>query len=187
MPHRPKVKDDTLLDALLGVFCMHGYEGASLSLISEATGLQRASLYHRFPGGKAEMAVAVLARVHAQFSEHVLAPLFEAGDPILRVARTAERLSAFYGRGARSCLLETLSLGEPDPVVRDAVERCFEAVLGAFSAVAREAGATRTAARRRAEEAVARYQGALVLARGSGDLKPFQRALAALPELITGE
>ena len=45
-----KVNEDELLDRLTDVFRTYGYEGASLSKISEATGLQRASLYHRFPG-----------------------------------------------------------------------------------------------------------------------------------------
>ncbi len=54
-----KVTEEELLDRLTSVFRTHGFEGASLSLISKATGLQRASLYHRFPGGKEEMAKAV--------------------------------------------------------------------------------------------------------------------------------
>ena len=46
-----KVTDNQLLDKLTEVFRLYGYEGASLSRISKVTGLQRASLYHRFPGG----------------------------------------------------------------------------------------------------------------------------------------
>ena len=56
----PKVHDEKLIERLTSVFRIYGYEGASLSRIAEATGLQRASLYHRFPGGKEEMAEAVL-------------------------------------------------------------------------------------------------------------------------------
>ena len=48
------------LPALAEVFREHGFEGASLSLISERTGLGKGSLYHFFPGGKEEMAAAVL-------------------------------------------------------------------------------------------------------------------------------
>ena len=57
-----KINEDELLDRLTDVFRTYGYEGASLSRISEVTGLQRASLYHRFPGGKEDMAKAVLSR-----------------------------------------------------------------------------------------------------------------------------
>jgi len=54
--------DDAVLQArLLAVFRENGYAGAYLSTLSAATGLQRASLYHRFPEGKPAMAAAVLA------------------------------------------------------------------------------------------------------------------------------
>ena len=41
-----------VLPLLAEVFREHGYEGASLSLISKATGLGKGSLYHFFPGVK---------------------------------------------------------------------------------------------------------------------------------------
>ena len=47
------------LPALGEVFREHGFEGASLALIGERTGLGKGSLYHFFPGGKEEMAAAV--------------------------------------------------------------------------------------------------------------------------------
>jgi AcrR family transcriptional regulator len=48
-------RSDTL-PTLAEVFREHGYEDASLSLLSQATGLGKGSLYHFFPGGKEEMA-----------------------------------------------------------------------------------------------------------------------------------
>ena len=186
MPH-PKVREDSLLEALQGVFCRHGFEGASLSLIADATGLQRASLYHRFPDGKAGMAVAVLERVLATFGSTVLAPLSKPGDPAARVRQTAKQLGEFYAGGKRSCLLETLSLGAPAPAVRAAVQRALSAAIDAFAAVARECGASPAEAARRAEQALVEVQGALVVARVSGDIKPFERVLKALPERITGD
>lgn len=42
------------------VFRRYGYEGASLSILSRETGLGRSSLHHFFPGGKEDMAMAVL-------------------------------------------------------------------------------------------------------------------------------
>jgi len=34
------------------IFREHGFEGASLALIGQKTGLGKSSLYHFFPGGK---------------------------------------------------------------------------------------------------------------------------------------
>ena len=80
-----KIDEAFLIDQLGKVFRIHGYEGASLSLIAEATGLKRASLYHRFPGGKEEMAEAVLTHVDDWFGSHILAPLSEPGKPAARL------------------------------------------------------------------------------------------------------
>ena len=58
---------DRLLGIVAEVFREHGYEGASLSLIGEATGLGKGSLYHFFPSGKEEMAGAVIAHINGWF------------------------------------------------------------------------------------------------------------------------
>ena len=57
------------------VFREFGYEGSSLSRITEKTGLGKGSLYHFFPGGKEDMAKAVLDEVDAWFEREVFEPL----------------------------------------------------------------------------------------------------------------
>jgi AcrR family transcriptional regulator len=180
-----KLDDDLLLDRLLAVFRRHGFEGASLSLISEATGLRRASLYYRFPEGKVAMARAVLEAVGRRFGEHVLEPLGEPGAPADRLRETARRLAEFYQDGTASCLLETLSLGKGDPQVQLLIAGSFRRWASAFAAVGQEAGLAEETALRRAEDAVARIEGALVMARATGDRQPFHRALEAFPEALT--
>ena len=64
-----------VLPALAEVFREHGFEGASLARIAQATGLGKGSLYHYFPGGKTEMAAAVLAEIDAWFEGHVFTSL----------------------------------------------------------------------------------------------------------------
>ena len=181
-----KIDDQQLLEGLMSVFQAHGYEGASLSLIAEATGLQRASLYHRFPGGKQQMAEAVLVEADRLFDECVLAPLRSSARPAHRVRRMAEQLADHYDGGRCSCLLETLSLSGGPGLIMAHVKRAFSAWVKAMAGVAREAGATPAAARKRAEDAIVQVQGALVFARAAGDRKPFERALAGLPALLTG-
>src|SRR6266481_2155438 len=53
-----KVTDAQLYEDLAAVFRRKGYAGTSYSDIREATGLVKASLYHRFPGGKEAMVTA---------------------------------------------------------------------------------------------------------------------------------
>jgi len=52
---------------LAEIFRELGYEGTTLSRITERTGIGKGSLYHFFPGGKEEMAAAVLADVDGWF------------------------------------------------------------------------------------------------------------------------
>ncbi len=180
-----KITEDFLMDQLTEVFRLHGYEGASLSLIAEATGLKRASLYHRFPGGKEAMAEAVLQRADEFFVSHILAPLTGPGEPAARIQGMARRLNKFYGGGCHSCLLDSLSLGKGNDAIRLHVERSFTAWLGALVRVARDSGLSPATAKRRAEESLIDIQGALVLARASGETKPFARVLQNLPERLT--
>jgi AcrR family transcriptional regulator len=94
-----KVTDDVLLEKVAEVFRLHGYEGASIRLLSKATGLERASLYHRFPGGKEEMACVIVGRMYEWFEHNVFAPLKTDGSLTERLQRVATNLRDFYRRG----------------------------------------------------------------------------------------
>lgn len=147
--------------------------------------MHRASLYYRFPGGKAQMAAAALERAAAHHGAYVLAPLAEPGDPARRVQQMACRLSEFYDRGRQWCLLDTLAIGNESEEIRTRIEQWLRAWLDAMEGVAREAGLTARAAKLRAEQALVNIQGTLVVARGTGDCEPFDRTLQNLPDLLT--
>jgi TetR/AcrR family transcriptional regulator, lmrAB and yxaGH operons repressor len=177
----PKISDAELFARLSLVFRDHGFEGATLARISQATGLEKPSLYHRFPGGKDDMAVAVLRHVGELFASEILAPLSAGGPLETRLRRTAAKIRAFYENGQRACLLDTLSIATATPTLRRELASAYLAWQNAFAAAARESGATPAAATRRAQEAIIKIHGALVLARATGDQAPFQRAIAQLP------
>ncbi len=166
------------------LFRTDGYDGASLANIAEATGLRKSSLYHRFPGGKAQMAEEVALATAAHFAHEVLAPLSGPGTSRERLTQVVERLDDFYDGGRRSCLLDTLSIGDPGTEATTGLGLAAEGWIAAFADVARSEGAARAEARRRAEDAVAAIEGALVLARVTGNLRPFTRSLARLPSLL---
>ena len=177
----PKIDDENLLAALTRVFRSHGYEGASLSRLTAATGLQRASLYHRFPGGKKDMALAVMRRAETWLQGHVLGPLEGTGAPATRIRKMARALDEFYEGGGAGCLLDALSLGEGEDLIRNSVRTTATAWTEALAGVAREAGLRPREARIAAQEGFMRIQGALVLARATGDREPFKRVLKELP------
>lgn len=183
MPER--MPDEQLLGALTEVFRTHGYEGTTLALVSKATGLQKSSLYHRFPGGKEQMAVAVLNAAVAHVAGHVLAPLRGTGSIRMRVKETASRIADFYGQGKKACLLDTLSVGfPPGGSISSLLKGAHDYWIESFAFAAKEAGLPPKKAKARAAEALVRIEGALVVSRISGDERSFQRALADLPDLL---
>jgi TetR/AcrR family transcriptional regulator, lmrAB and yxaGH operons repressor len=181
---RPRlIAEDDLLARLARVFSEVGYEGASLALLADATGLQKASLYHRFPRGKTQMAEEVLASTGSWLQAQILSPLKGPGTPAERLATVAANLDRFYHGGARACLLNMLSSPRiDDGPFAPAIRAAFEALIAAFSDLAGESGANPETARLRGERAVMLLQGALVLSRGTGSTAPFRSFLAALPD-----
>ena len=185
---RPQsIDDEDLLARLSCVFRDAGYEGASLSLLSEATGLKKASLYHRFPNGKQQMAEEVLAAALAWYQTNVLAPLRSSASPSERVAAVVRQLDEFYAGGLQACLLNMLASprAELGPF-SEAIKSAFEALISAFAAVARDAGFDARSARHRAERAVMLLQGSLVMSRGLGSTKPFKTFLSGLTDDLIG-
>ncbi len=51
-----KIEDEELYGALLATFRLKGYDGTSMHNLEIASGLKKASLYHRYPNGTKEMA-----------------------------------------------------------------------------------------------------------------------------------
>ena len=179
-----KITEEKLFEQLMEIFRRKGYDGTSYADLMKATGLVKASLYHRFPGGKEEMVNALLEEVDRQFAKHVLAPAYEEGDPAGRARLIARRLREFYQDGKRSCFLDVLSLGENRSTLNHA-RKSMESWLESFARIGRDAGLQPKMARKRAEEAVASVEGGLVVARVLGNRRPFLRVLASLPQSLT--
>lgn len=183
MPRPQSVPDDELYDRLAEVFRVTGFEGASLGELAQAAQLRRASLYHRFPQGKAQMAEAVLGRVEDLFSWAV-EPMSAERDVTTGIVMAAERISALYGGGSLPCVMDTLSLGGTPDGVRTKATAVAALWVGAMAAAAERGGRPHAEARGRAEDAFARIEGGLVFSRLFGDASPFERALAELPRQL---
>lgn len=169
------------------MFRAHGYDGASLALISEAVGLQKSSLYHRFPGGKAQMARAVLSAMLEQLRESLFADLHtaDAGNVRERLDAVATGVGEFYDQGRRWCVLETMSLGgRLGPEGDRLLAELAAAWIAALAAAAQAAGVEPREARRRARDVLVELEGSLVLARVSDDPSAFRELIAEFPERL---
>lgn len=175
-----KVAGEAVADALVAAFRRDGYAGAAVRDLCDATGLKSASLYHRFPRGKTDMALAALARAAECFGKAVVSPLEAAGDPAARLRRSAAGLRRHYAGGRLACLLAVLAASEPPEAVRGEIAAALARWRDALAGVLVEAGAG--APGDEAEDRIAAVQGALVLARGTGSTAAFRRAVSRMEE-----
>lgn len=167
-----------ILASLAEVFRAHGYEGTTLALISEATGLGKGSLYNFFPGGKEQMATEVLASIDRWFVDNIYTPLRTSSDPAKGIAEMYAATDDYFRSGQRVCLVGVVALGASRDLFGEKVKVYFAGWVDALAAALRRHGDDRGAARRKAEHAVLEIQGALVIARALDDAKVFSRALA---------
>jgi AcrR family transcriptional regulator len=183
MARTASVTDEMLLAQLAAVFRATGYDGASLADLSKATGLQKASLYHRFPDGKRQMAAEVLAAAGDWLAAHVIAPLTGDAPPRERIEIVARHLDGFYQGGRLACLLNMLSMPrQADGPFSEAIRTAMQALIDAFATAARDAGHDAVTARTRAERVIVLIQGALVVSVGLNDPAPFRRVLDSLAD-----
>jgi TetR/AcrR family transcriptional regulator, lmrAB and yxaGH operons repressor len=175
---------DQIVVQLLRVFRQYGYEGATLTKISQATDLGRASLYHYFPGGKEDMANAVLEHLDRWRETNVLTPLRGEGTALERLEAMMRSLDQAYSGGQQSCLISVLSMGDAKDLFSPKIRVALEEWIGAIAEVLTETGVNPTLAKHRAEDAILQIQGALVLARALENTAPFQRLLQRLPKQL---
>ena len=168
-----------VLDRLMESFRKHGYDGASLATLSERTGLGKSSLYHHFPGGKEQMAVDVLVHLNT-----VLRNAFQAVEeeprPKKKLDLMLDAIDAFYDGGKKACLLERLTASVDRARFSTPLKATFVDWMSVLASIGRAAGLSPATAQRRAEGAVVRIEGALVVSAGMGDSSIFTRTLADL-------
>ena len=175
---------DELIPCLLQLFREYGYDGATLSKISERTGLGKASLYHHFRGGKEEMMNAVLDYLGEALEKYIIMALRSKGNAVSRFGKMGNALSNLYEQGEQPCVFAVLLLGSARDVFYDRVRDLFMIWITEMVKVLREEGMSEIEAREKSEDVAIAIQGSLILAQGLGDPGPFQRVIQQLPDRI---
>lgn len=161
------------------IFRRYGFEGASITRITEQTGLGKGSLYHFFPGGKDEMAEAVLAHIRAWFEDHIFRPL-EEEEPAAAVERMFAGVDEYFRSGRRICLVGAFALDDTRGRFAGAVNGYFSRWIAVLAGALRRAGFDEATAGQRADAVVAGIQGAIVLARALDDADRFTAVITGL-------
>ncbi len=178
-----------LTEQLQSVFIERGYDGATLVHLAHATGLSKASLYHHFPGGKPEMAAALvrhaIARLQRLAFQHLQAP----SEPMRALQGMINGFAVYTDQGQSACFLAVISHHgtaheEINPLQLE-IARQFADWHKALAATFEALGEKPKRADRRAHELIASLYGALLNAKIHRDPRLFERALARLVKDIT--
>jgi AcrR family transcriptional regulator len=179
---KARAERETIIPALGEIFREYGFEGASLSVITERTGLGKGSLYHFFPGGKEEMATIVLAEIDTWFQVNVYQPLRDGDDPKAGIDHMFAAVEDYFRAGRRVCLVGVFALDNTRDRFAAAVKSYFADWAKSLTKALTRCGHTPAGAKALTEDILGGIQGGLVLARALDDPAVFTRTLKRLRE-----
>jgi len=169
-----------LLAKLTEVFRRSGYDGASMADLSKITGLSKASLYHHFPGGKAEMARTVLAEEGKRLQQLVLAPLGNLSDPLKALENSLHGVGQFYSGEVPCCLMNSIMLGSGEALFKQGISDAITAWSNLLTRAYEATGVSADEALAWAAYALERIQGALIICRVASNRDAFEQCLIEL-------
>ncbi|WP_299799812.1 TetR/AcrR family transcriptional regulator [uncultured Maribacter sp.] len=178
-----KVQDKDIMTSLVKTFRSKGYDGASLADLAESTGLKKASLYHRFPKGKEEMATAVLKDIDEWVEEHIVKALMnENKTPTERLINGLDQIRTSYDGGKESCIFRALSLGQSLELFDVHIKNGMNKWITVFKNVGISFGLSDADALKQAMNTLIKIQGSLIVTKGLNDLSIFETTLKEIED-----
>lgn len=153
-----------------------------MSILARETGLGRSSLYHYFPAGKEEMALAVLDLAEIFLRDDLTSRLAGDGAPRQRVDDFIGRLKEYYCGGAVGCVFASLTLHDCPPVVAARVSALMRFWIKELAG--RLVGLGVKSPKTVAAAIIRNIQGGLVVALATQEGKHFDAALQDLRPLL---
>lgn len=184
----PSATKDRILETTAELFRRYGYTGTGLKQIVREAGAPFGSLYHFFPGGKAELGVEVIRRSGRLYLE-----LFEAiadqasdietgvGDFFAGAAEVLRQTDFADACPIATVALEVASVNEP---LREATAEAFDSWIDAGATRFAAAGIAHGEARTLALTTIGGLEGAFVLGRALRSTEPVEAAGAAATAAI---
>ncbi len=173
-----KVLDKEILASLTKVFRSKGYEGASLSDLAAASGLKKASLYHRFPGGKEEMANAVLNYLDAWVSENIFYALNNKNAiPEQRLKDGLKQIGVLYDQGNETCIFRALSMQAGLQLFEEQLKNGMKEWISALKGIGVNLGLTSKSSEENAIQTLVEIQGSLIVSRSLNNTNIFENTL----------
>jgi TetR/AcrR family transcriptional repressor of lmrAB and yxaGH operons len=182
---------ERMINSTAALMRERGVEATALSDVLEHSGAPRGSIYHHFPGGKAQLVGEATRAAGAAFADGMVAAL-ERDDPLVALRAFADLWLATLCEsdfGAGCPIVAVAVEGDRMPAARAAAGAAFADWQRALAGALERHGVARERAASLATLAVAAIEGAVVLARAQRSAEPLERvreellavAAAALP------
>jgi TetR/AcrR family transcriptional regulator, lmrAB and yxaGH operons repressor len=187
---RPDRSRAALVDTAALLFRRQGYAATGVNQILEAANVKAGSLYHHFPGGKQELAAAVVDGVGGDIERRLrgfldsdvgVEDIVDAWIDLMSAGLTSDRRDG--------CPIEPIATESVNasPQVRDASARVFACWCLAVADRLRADGWPGAEADQTALAVIALLEGALILSRIAGDTAPLDAAKAAARTLLRAQ
>lgn len=179
---------DRLIAAMTQALRRKGLHGIGLTELLAEAQAPKGVLYHHFPGGKTELAVAAIDAVVERMGKSLQRLLAEGTDPTEGLRRWSAAAGArLQDSGFQAgCPLATVALESTtqDTELRQALSRAFTALRGHIAQALVASGESPPRAEALAALAIAAYEGGLLQARVAQDPQPLAQAVDALLMLM---
>ena len=185
---RPDCSRAALLDSAAVLFRRQGYAATGVNQILESAEVNAGSLYHHFPGGKQELAAAVVEVAGGDIEQRLrgflrsnlaVADIVDAWIGLMSAGLSSDRRDG--------CPIEPIATESVNasPQVRAASARAVGAWCLAVADRLRADGWTAEDADQTALAVIALLEGALILSRIAGDASALNAAKAAARTLLS--
>ena len=165
----------------------HGVEGMSFSQVVQHSGAPRGSIYHYFPGGKAQL-VEEATRWAGEFIARRTARAIEAEGPLAMLDQSERYWGDVLGGTdfASGCPVVAATLeGERTPAARAAAAEAFRRWSSVFADSLRQRGLSDERADALGTMVFAGIEGGVIMARAQRSMEPLTRVLAELRIVVT--
>jgi AcrR family transcriptional regulator len=177
-----------LLDGARQLLAEKGYAGMELRDVAERGEAPRGSIYHHFPGGKAQLAVEAAELEGREIRRAIERSLEQRG-----LGATLTMFGDFFRRRVEDhperigCPVAAAALARPeDPALAAAATAAFQSWEAPIAARMIEEGVSRKSAEAFASLAVSTIEGAILRARAAGNRAPLDSAIAGLQRALAG-
>lgn len=180
-----------LVQAMSRALQRRGYHGVGLTELLAEAGAPKGVLYHHFPGGKEQLAVAAIEGAAAHITGSMQRLAAEHAQPLPMIASWLAMAEQQLQRShfERGCPLATVALETTaeDGAIRLALSEAFARIRQGLAGLLAGAGVDAGRARSLATLVVAAYEGALIQARVAGDCQPMSDTQDVLLTLLQRE